>query len=65
MSVLLAILGAISNLCEWVIGYGQRRIGRQQQENDDAKETIKKLQAEKDAAVARPDSLDELSKHKF
>jgi hypothetical protein len=65
MSALLAILGAIGDFTQWVIGFGQRRIGREEQENADARDTIAQLEREKDAAVSRPDALSELSKHEL
>lgn len=65
MGFFTAIFGAIADAIQWFTGYAQRKIGRQQQQNDDAKKTIEQDEAEKSDAAQHIDASNELSKHDF
>jgi len=65
MSFLFDLMDGIISGIQGLIGFGQRQIGREQQQNDDAEKTISQLEAEKDAGAARPDVPDELREHRF
>lgn len=61
----LKLLGVLGDVIQWIIGFGQRQIGREQQQNDDKTKTIKQLEAELNAASQRPDVDKRLSDHTF
>ena len=60
MSFLLSCLNAVYAIYEWFKGSDQKALGKAEQENADDKETIKKLEAEKDVAAQRVDALEQL-----
>jgi len=54
MSLLLTIFSGLYALWGWLRGNKDREIGKDEQLNADAKETIRTQKAELDAAVSRP-----------
>jgi len=68
MSLLLTVLSGLYALWGWFRGNKDREIGRDEQLNADAEETIRTQKAELDAAVDRPSDAglsDELRSGKF
>lgn len=62
---LFKALGAVGDIVQWFIGYGQRKIGKEEQQNEDAQDTNTKLKAELDAANNSQSASDELRDGKF
>lgn len=62
---LFDILDGALSLWGWFKDKGQRDLGKKEQQNADAKSTIKTLDAELAASVKRPTPADSLRKHDF
>ena len=65
MSFILSALGAICDLWNWFRGSTEERLGKTEQQNVDAKETVKILEAERDVNAQRVDALEQLREDKF
>ena len=60
---LIKIFDAILETIQWLIGYNQRQIGKEEQQNCDRAETIDKLKAEQAARIDVTSAADQLRKH--
>lgn len=62
---LYTAFGLVVSGVQWLIGFEQRQLGKQEQQLDDAKKVNKQLLAENNALATPADAADELHKHKF
>lgn len=63
MSLLFTILEGFMSLWKWISGNKDKQLGKEEQENADAAETIKRQDAELAAAVQPHDAVNSLHRH--
>lgn len=65
MGWILSIIGLVADGMQWLIGYGQRQIGRKEQQLSDEQERNTALSNELSVALKPANSIDSLREHDF